>query len=281
MKKRLFVAFLLTLTVAVGCGKKEKEDKTNEKETVNVELGDKDEPEDPAVKGMEDETVPESEEVDEPTVVEDEPSFAVEDQIAVIVANKDTWFKESDFDTYCYAITDLDQDGHIELVVSSCQGSGIFTYSDFYEVNDENSLTRVEYTIEEGSSEPDIIKDEIVCYYEPTMEAFYYMVNDVIRNGAAETYMINYAMAFGRDDTIELDLIASYSQLFYDNPDGDFIYEDKDGNEITEEEYNNIEDSLFADFDKMTCHINWIAGPDYDNDFEQLLLESWEGFGIN
>ena len=67
----------------------------------------------------------------------------VEKQIDVIMNNIDTWNLSTDEDIYApygYAITDLDQNGRLEIIASSCQGTGIYTYSNYYEVNESRYI---------------------------------------------------------------------------------------------------------------------------------------------
>ena len=38
------------------------------------------------------------------------------------------------------ALTDLDQNGRLELIIASCEGSGLFTYSNFRELDEDLKL---------------------------------------------------------------------------------------------------------------------------------------------
>lgn len=246
MKKRLLVAIMATAAITMGCGSGDSDGGVNGRGPAMVE-----------------------------------PAFAINDQIAIIVDNKDTWFLESEYDIYNYAITDLDQDGYIELIESSCQGSGIFTYSSIYEVNDNHSLTKVEYEgLDEYDSQPDIIRESMTCYFDSSSNTYYYVVSDTLREGAAGYFVSNYGMSLKDDGLMALDYYSGYFDGMISETEAGSIYYDADNKEITEREYNEAENRKYASLNKMTCNINWIANPGYNDDFNNLLLESWQGFGI-
>ena len=72
----------------------------------------------------------------------------------------------------------------LELIVSSCQGLNLYTYSDYFEVNDTfDGLTAVEGNRMEGHSEADIIVDSVPVYYDAQNKVYYYIYDDIIRNG--------------------------------------------------------------------------------------------------
>ena len=60
----------------------------------------------------------------------------VDEQIDLIVNNYSMWTMKTDDDTnkpYSYVVTDLDQNGRLEIIASTCQGTGIYTYSNWCE----------------------------------------------------------------------------------------------------------------------------------------------------
>ena len=69
-------------------------------------------------------------------------------QIDVIMNNIDMWnlyTEDNTYNPYGYAITDLDQNGRLEIIASSCQGTGLYTYSNYYEVNERlDGLNKIE-----------------------------------------------------------------------------------------------------------------------------------------
>lgn len=61
----------------------------------------------------------------------------IEKQLKLIADQRDLWAISPDgsMSGYSYAVTDLDQNGHLELIVSTTQGSAHYTDSTYYEVN--------------------------------------------------------------------------------------------------------------------------------------------------
>lgn len=62
---------------------------------------------------------------------------SLEDQIAVFVANRSVWEITESSDTDYYAITDFDNDGRYEILCVTTGGSGRYTYTKLYEINNE------------------------------------------------------------------------------------------------------------------------------------------------
>lgn len=61
----------------------------------------------------------------------------IEKQLQVIVDNYEWKCPQSDYVSHMFSITDLDQNGRLELIVSRLEGLDWYTYSDYYEVNKE------------------------------------------------------------------------------------------------------------------------------------------------
>ena len=55
---------------------------------------------------------------------------------------RNQWVNDPDYadEMYQFAIADLDHDGRLELIVSNCGGTGIYTYSRFYRVEENGTL---------------------------------------------------------------------------------------------------------------------------------------------
>lgn len=108
-------------------------------------------------------------------------------QLQLIADNKDMWYVTDAYEPYFYTVTDLDENGRLELIASSCQGSGIYTYSSFYEVSeDKSSLSKCAYHTFEEETGPDIIKGYTTRYRSDGN--LYYQFVDVTRASIAEQY---------------------------------------------------------------------------------------------
>lgn len=85
-----------------------------------------------------------------------------------------------------FAVTDLDQNGRLELLCSSdCQGSGLFTYSDFYQINPAGSRLEKCQTPWNQSSEPDIVDGINKVYHNPKTGEYHYITQDFASAGGA------------------------------------------------------------------------------------------------
>ncbi len=212
-------------------------------------------------------------------------------QIQLIADNSSVWIPAEDelsYNSYSYAITDLDFNGRLEIIVSSCQGTGFFTYSNIWQVNDaEDGLEEVSYARDEEYSQPDIITDTAdvylnVAFDEPT---YNYIFEDYLRNGAAENY--STLMSINMYGTSVYTNILATRQSVYDMDGNETTtYEDKDGNEITAEEYSAAPGNTFSACIKLQASFGWIHDSEtpiltLENDtLVQKLSESYDGFNV-
>lgn len=206
-------------------------------------------------------------------------------QVQLIAEHAGQWTDtmEEEGVLYFYAVTDLDHNGRLELITSSCQGTGLYTYSYYYEVNENfDGLHNFELSVPEGDSQPDIITDSVPVYYDSQKNLYYYIFDDTIRGGAGMSYTYKCALFIngGKVETIGL---GSKGTVF----DGDAVsvtYTDADNREISEDEYLTIADTRFKGLEKDTASIDWHKADKAEirsMKREQLveeLLESYKGF---
>ena len=215
-----------------------------------------------------------------------QPYVSYEDQISLIIGNRDLWEIPTDdyYYPYNYAVTDLDLNGRLELIISVCMGTGIFTYTDVWQVNetfDGVSLCQTQYG--EYDSQADLIVSEAKAYIGD--DAVYYIFSDYMRNGWAWNagYKRAYMLKEGRISELEL---AGYEQENFE--DGTYVvtYHDLEGEEITEDEYNNYESIIFNEWQEANVTILWQMYE--ESEFNQMddtalydaFLASWEGFCV-
>lgn len=118
-------------------------------------------------------------------------SDSIEKQLDLISENVAVWWGDDDilFGRYGYSVTDFNRNGRLEIIASSCQGSGFYTRSSIWEVNESmNGLLPVEKNISEGDSEADVITDSVPVYYDAAANRYYFIFDDVIRAGGAAYY---------------------------------------------------------------------------------------------
>lgn len=210
-------------------------------------------------------------------------------QLQVIANNRELWYGPSEFqETYLYAVTDLNQDGRLELIRSSCQGTGLYTYSTYFEVNESlDGLTSLNQLLEEGSSEADIMVSTVPVYYDSENDTYYYIFDDVIRNGSAEYYENKRALSL-EADAIQNTMLAYRSVISSGGSDAVITCQNADETKISEAAYESIADTVFPDLEKKTASLSWQPGMDYtdispmtDEEVLKMLLESYAGFHIS
>ena len=179
------------------------------------------------------------------------------DQLYIIAENKEMWTEELEFanDVYQYAVTDLDRNGRYEVIVSDIGGTGYYTYSRFFEVNEDyDGLVECTTDFVEYDSQPDIISSTLETYIDEKGE-FHYAVYDMLKNGAAEYYE-NVRELILRDGKIITNYIANKSTI-YEDATPVITCEDSAGNSLTEQEYEEAAENYFAGYQKTTTSLGW------------------------
>lgn len=213
----------------------------------------------------------------------------VEKQIDVIMNNIDTWNLSTDEDIYApygYAITDLDQNGRLEIIASSCQGTGIYTYSNYYEVNESlNGLNKIERNVEEGSSEADIMIPTVKVFINKATNEYHYIFDDLVKVGAAEYYENKQDIVLKNGKIYEKAI--AYRNTVYTDSNPNVTLKDANNKEITAEDYALIENKLFSNLELKFANIEWISTTDVDfssvsgDELKDKLTESYKKFGFS
>lgn len=212
-------------------------------------------------------------------------SISSDEQIAVLAEKLSTLENEIDWLSYepstQFAVTDLDGNGLLELVVSSMQGTGLYTYSHYYEVNEDGSgVTEWRQSGDETESEPDIgVCDVTVRTGADGVR--HYQFEDYIRNGYAENWLGLYDVVYS-GGAVQLTLLAGRNAVIREGTDEfDMTFYDADGNEITEAEFDAIADTML---DGMTAHIGWAGYEEVkglpQEELIQPLANSWAMFSV-
>lgn len=184
---------------------------------------------------------------------------------------------------YFYAVTDLDHNGRLELITSSCQGTGVYTYSCFYEVNKNfDGLNVFEPSMPEGDSQADIITDSVPVYYDAQKNLYYYIFDDTIRGGADMSYTYRRALFMAGGKVNEMGL--GCKGTVFDGQAVSVTYTDADDKEISEDEYLKLADTRFSGLEKKTASIDWHKADRTEllsmgrEQLAEKLLESYKGF---
>lgn len=201
----------------------------------------------------------------------------LEAQYACIADHKAEWFSPAE--NYSaqpmYTVTDLDHNGRLEVIFSVCEGSGMYSTSRLWEVSsDAQSLISIPYGVEEGDSEPDLTYDIVTHYYND--EKDFYLFTDVVRISAAESVFNRYAVSLYHGNG-EITLIGSSRQVYDDAGISEENYYDGNGQEISAEEYGNLEAAFFAGCQEENGYLNWI-GLEEDDDTEAFAEAAYQYF---
>lgn len=200
-----------------------------------------------------------------------------EKQIDVVFSNKTLWNKDTEFEKYSYAVTDLDQNGRIEIITSICQGTGMYTTTTIYEVNESmDGLNLCESNLEEYDSGADIIKNNWKVFYDKSNNKYHYVFEDLTRNGATEYYENKRDFCLNDGKITETYLVRK--DTIYESDLPKVTCTDLNGNEITEEQYKNFEDEFFTNYEKMNVNIEWLSN--YNEIGMEDLQNSYNKFGI-
>lgn len=137
----------------------------------------------------------------------------ISEQIAVYVSNRGVWMQDDEYEKYSYALHDLDRDGKLELIVTTCQGTGLFSDSYFYRLEDGTDgvvevpqETWLELDI--GMGQPDIYRDY------GSGETYFYGT-DSIKSGAAQGGVMNGYFRYDDGQITDITNIGG----------GDYLYE--------------------------------------------------------
>lgn len=181
----------------------------------------------------------------------------IDTQIDLIARYADAWKEDVDFGLWCYTVTDLDQNGRLEIIAASVQGTGNYTYINIMEVSEDGTaLLPVRQNRGEGDSAPDIIVDSVPEFiYEPD-DHYYYIFDDYIRNGYAESYFTKNAVWL-EDGVWNEYCMASGSLIYQDEEHYTETYRDAEGLEITKEQYDRISDRYFNGCREEKAQLVW------------------------
>ena len=186
-----------------------------------------------------------------------------EEQLTILAKNRKQWLSHYtledgdgvDYDSIHYSVTDLNQNGQLEIVTAVCEGSGHFTYYYVNEVTKDGTVEEWKFIGEkdEFMSHPDIITDRMPVYYNEVEDTYTYLCSDYAGGfggvgGEAESILIN-------GKTIE-EKYLGYSWVdYFDDEEG--IKYSNEGKEITEKEYHRLAKKTAPQGIKGNVYFDW------------------------
>ncbi len=195
------------------------------------------------------ESIPEVESVVES--VPEEPAkeeFHYEAQIPVIAANEGLWNTIEGLEEWSPGIylTDMDQDGLLEVNTVMTYGSGVFTYMKVNEVNEDlsgmHSIEIGDFT-EDGPEQYfdltglDEMRPENIGYYDPATDTYYYLMQNNWREGIAANGSLFYKVSM-INDTYQAEYIGQRDYTFDENGNETEVFSINDTTYPSELEYS-------------------------------------------
>ena len=182
-------------------------------------------------------------------------SFDASAQLQFLAQHVDLWTSQEDpyVDFYNYAVTDLNQNGWLELISTICEGTGLYSTNEVWELN-ETGDDLIHYTIStlpEENSQADMLgTTSIPVYFDATANRYYCIFSDLEKNGAAEYYENTRSLVL--ENGILKDTLLAYRTTFYSSDGTQKITcTDPDANIISEEDYEKIASTTYAGFTPM------------------------------
>lgn len=184
------------------------------------------------------------------------------------------------------AVTDLNHNGRLEVIISSCMGSGAFSCTRFYEVSEDySSLEELKYAADEtpdqtgdfapfgNDSNPIMVFD---CYKKD--DRYYYLVEDYASAGWTDKYIGFYSYSF--EDSVNKEFIGSTAVSVNDEDKiiKTWLY-DSSGTVLKDyETYEANMNEFWSGYEKQnSCEVKWFYFSDECN-FRENLKDSWRAF---
>ena len=285
---RNIIALVLLCGILLGCAGCTKSGGEETKPTVVTE--EVTQATEPTTEAVSTEATPTTEAPSEETTEITEPQLLLplEQQVALMVANRAQWLNEDELYGFMYNFTmaDMDRNGRYELYFGSCEGTGLYTFVDAWEVDAEGSaLTLIEKDYAMEYSQSDMIREKARVYRDAQSGTYTYIFSDENRNGWAWQGSELRAWTL-KDGHISEEALGSYNCETDESYETREYYLDAQGNEITVEDYEQLASVRFADRQTMEAQLLWqsidIEELDTltDDVLIDLLLQAAEGFTV-
>lgn len=260
MKNKLIVALTVTTLICTACGKATTENKTRKIAIKNTQTE---------------------------TNRKDEQQFRIISKKIEKAFDKNPEEHPEDFPYQYYTVTDLNQNGRLELIISSgIIGSGLFTYSQIYEVNEDG--TQMKNYTQNIDFMGDIVDGIDTAYYNKKTDTYYYVTEDITRNGAAE--LGTEVMVFSLKDEKIISECIAFQYIYRDTNANKNIeeyckYVNGQEKKVTAKEYNpkKIEKEYFKGMKKKKVKIFWnkFKKKLKEESVVELLKETYKEFQLN
>jgi|GEM_PF-1155600 len=178
------------------------------------------------------------------------------DQLAILAANADVWRVPEEFDAWGYAVTDLDQNGRLEILSSACYGTGHYSTNSIWEVGADGTLLPAEGLRTEYGTGTFLLQTFVPVYRDPVQNVYHYVFHGEVRSDANRYYATLTGLTFSNGSASEL-LLAS-QETEYGDSEPVVTYALPDGKQISAADYNAAADRAYPDCQKGTAYLSWI-----------------------
>ena len=211
--------------------------------------------------------------------------LSADTQLKTIWEARDTWHVLEETEGWCYAVTDLDGNGRLEILSSETHGTGNFTTLRAWEVSEDGtSLNPITENGEYGSgvvmssgyvSDENPSAETVVSYTDGSVT--YYIQDDRNKDGYAHYYERKLAV-FLRDGKLDRQIVAT-KQTDYDENGGETVTcQNGSGESISEDDYETAVQRRFEGLSQKNVTFGWLSCLHSEELHEEALQASWENF---
>ena len=202
-----------------------------------------------------------------------------EEQLNLIAESYSQWnrINMNEVPNSGFTVADLNNNGRLEIIVSGIMGTGAFSETYVFEVNEERTGL-VECVYEEEYS-PDIINVPSAVIYQSD-ENYMIICDDAARAGWQDYYVTRQSLSLQNNNVITQTLGSSHTHNSSDGTSEE-EYFDGDNNPISAEEFEQLADTAFPGCPKGEINFKWISLYDAQSDYLGSMRESWEGFSCS
>ena len=211
--------------------------------------------------------------------------LSADTQLKTIWEARDTWHVLEETEGWCYAVTDLDGNGRLEILSSETHGTGNFTTLRAWEVGEDGtSLNPITENGEYGSGvvmSSGYVSDEkpsaetVVSYTDGSVT--YYIQDDRNKDGYAHYYERKLAV-FLKDGKLEELTLATMQTDYDESGKATVTCQDADGKMISQNDYDTAGEGHFAGLFRKNAAFGWLTCLHSEELREDLLRQSWECF---
>lgn len=222
----------------------------------------------------------------EPT--EGAPTLSPEEAVSIYMENLEAWeFKEDYFpmNGYAYCLIDLDFDGVLELITSVCDGSGRYSYNEYYKINTQTRKLEKLSDADESLNGTDyyLMSNESMLLKKSDGSLFY-LFADFVRVGGDEGALSYFEVK------------AENGKVYHDSPFSHHWYVDYttlasvteytfEKESVSESEYHEKTEAYYKENQNMHLIWKYVFGKDFEvasvDEKRQLLLDAYLTFSYD